>query len=116
MEKIPLKIDKKSIVLVPFPYSDQSGKKVRPALIISNSEFNRNEDVIICALTSRIKKRAYSIIITSKETVNKKLIDVSQIRVDTITRIKKDLIIKEIDILNEDTFKKVLQILNSIFY
>jgi len=108
-------VDQKSIVLVPFPYSDQSGKKVRPALILSNSNFNKNEDVIICALTSSIKKRPYSVIITSKETANKKLFDTSQIRVDTLTRIKKDLIIKEIDILTEDVFKKVLQILDSIF-
>ena len=109
-------VNQRSIVLVPFPYSDQSGKKVRPALILSNPIFNGNEDVIICALTSSIKKRPYSTIITSKETVHKKLMDTSQIRIDAITRIKKDLIIKEIDILNEETFKKVLQILNSIFY
>lgn len=108
-------IGQKSIVLVPFPYSGQSGKKVRPALIISNAEFNKSEDVIICALTSSIKKRPYSVIITSKETVHKKLLDTSQIRTDAITRISKDLIIKEIDVLNENTFEKVLQILNSIF-
>lgn len=109
-------INQKSIVLVPFPYSDQSGKKVRPALILSNPSFNANEDVITCALTSSIKKRHYSIIITSKETSYKKLLDTSQIRIDAITRISKDLIIKEIDVLNENTFEKVLQILNSIFY
>ena len=108
-------IGQKSIVLVPFPYSDQSGKKVRPALIISNPEFNKDEDVIICALTSSIKKRPYSIIITSKETIYKKLMDTSQIRVDTLTRIKKDLVIKEIDVLQDDTFENVLRILNSIF-
>lgn len=106
----------KSIVLVQFPYSDQSGKKVRPALILSNASFNAHEDVIICALTSSIRKRPYSIIITSKETVHKKLLDTSQIRIDAITRISKGLIIKEIDILNENIFEKVLQILNSIFY
>ncbi len=109
-------INQRSIILVPFPYSDQSGKKVRPALILSNSNFNSNEDVIICALTSSIKKRKYSIIITSKDTVHKNLIDTSQIRIDAITRIKKTLVIKEIDILNQEAFKKVLQILNSIFY
>ena len=107
--------DQKSIVLVPFPYSDQIGKKVRPALIVSNPQFNKNEDVIICALTSSIKNRGYSVIVTSKETVHKRLMDRSQIRVDAITRIKKDLIIKEIDVLDEYAFKKVLQILNSIF-
>lgn len=109
-------INQKSIILVPFPYSDQTGKKVRPALIISNTKFNQNEDVLICAITSNLKERPYSIVINSKNTINKRLEDISQIRLDTITRIKKNLIMKEIDILDDDTFKKVLQILNTIFY
>ena len=108
-------IDQKSIVLIPFPYSDFSGKKVRPALIISNLRFNKNEDIIICAITSSIKDRPYSIIINQNDTVNKKLVDESQVRLDTITRIKKSLIIKEIDILNDKTFKKAMEILNTIF-
>ena len=53
--------------------------------------------------------------ITSEDTINKNLRDRSQIRLDTITRIKKSLMIKEIDILNNETFSKVLQILKSIF-
>ncbi len=41
------------IVLVPFPFTDLSTIKQRPALIISSNGFNRNhEDVIIVALTS----------------------------------------------------------------
>jgi len=108
-------IDQKSIVLIPFPYSDFSGKKVRPALILSNLRFNKNEDIIICAITSSIKDRPYSIIINQNDTVNKKLVDESQVRLDTITRIKKSLIIKEIDILNDKTFKKAMEILNTIF-
>lgn len=109
-------VNQKSIVLVPFPYSDLTGKKVRPALVMSNPRFNKDEDVIICALTSAIKKRPYSIIIDSKNTLHKNLRDESQIRVDTLTRIKKDLVIKEIDILDDNTFKKVLENLNLIFF
>ena len=104
-----------SIILVPFPFSDQTGTKVRPALILSNPEFNRHEDVIICALTSSIKERPYSLIVAERDTLHKKLKDKSQIRIDTITRIKKSLIIKEIDILTETSFQKVLKILHGLF-
>ena len=107
--------NQKSIILVPFPFSDQTGNKIRPALILSNQQFNKQEDLIICALTSAIKERPYSLIITEKDTLNKQLKDRSQIRADTITRIKKSLIIKEIDILADASFEKVLQILNSMF-
>ena len=43
------------IVLVPFPFTDFSTLKQRPALIISSDAFNRSrEDVILVALTSQI--------------------------------------------------------------
>ncbi len=45
------------IVLVPFPFSDQSTIKKRPAVIISSDDFNNNSfDIIILALTSQLKK------------------------------------------------------------
>jgi mRNA interferase MazF len=98
-------VDQKSIVLVPF--SDLTESKVRPALIVSNPKFNKGEDVIICALTSSIKDRPFSVKISSKNTIARKLKDESQVRADTITRISQSLIIKEIDILDDETFRKV---------
>lgn len=42
------------IVLVPFPFTDFSTLKQRPALIISSDVFNQSrEDVILVALTSQ---------------------------------------------------------------
>ena len=40
------------IVLLPFPYSDLTGAKQRPALIISNDRLNNTEDRICCLITS----------------------------------------------------------------
>lgn len=44
--------DQREIVLIPFPYSDLTGAKQRPALIISNSRVNSFEDRICCLVTS----------------------------------------------------------------
>lgn len=42
------------IVLVPFPFTDFSTLKQRPALVISSDAFNRSrDDVILVALTSQ---------------------------------------------------------------
>ena len=42
------------VVLVPFPFTDFSTLKQRPALVISSDAFNRSrEDVILVALTSQ---------------------------------------------------------------
>ena len=44
------------IVLVPFPFTDQSATKKRPAVVISSSVYNSERpDLIIMAVTSRIK-------------------------------------------------------------
>lgn len=46
-------VEQRSVVLVPFPFSDLSNSKKRPALVISNTEFNnKNEDVVCCLITS----------------------------------------------------------------
>lgn len=46
----------RDIVLIPFPYSDLTGAKQRPALIISNEKINQTEDRICCLITSRPQK------------------------------------------------------------
>ena len=43
----------REIVLLPFPYSDLSSTKKRPALIVSNNNYNeRFNDVVVCVITS----------------------------------------------------------------
>ncbi len=44
------------IILVPFPFTDQSTSKKRPAVIISSQAYNAERpDLIIMAVTSQIK-------------------------------------------------------------
>lgn len=44
------------IVLVPFPFTDQSGAKKRPAVIVSSAAYNQaRRDAVIMAVTSQIK-------------------------------------------------------------
>jgi len=44
------------IILVPFPFTDQSTNKKRPAVVISSQAYNTERpDLIIMAVTSQIK-------------------------------------------------------------
>jgi mRNA interferase MazF len=44
------------IVLVPFPFTDQTVSKQRPAMVISSATYHRERsDVIILAVTSQIR-------------------------------------------------------------
>ncbi len=47
------------IILVPFPFTDQSATKKRPAVVISSKRYNEQRpDLIIMAVTSQIKPAA----------------------------------------------------------
>ncbi len=46
------------IVLVPFPFTDLTTNKKRPALVISPDSYNRGPDVVIAFITSQLKTQA----------------------------------------------------------
>jgi mRNA interferase MazF len=44
------------VVLVPFPFTDQSGTKKRPAVVVSSSSYNTSRrDIVIMAITSQVR-------------------------------------------------------------
>ena len=44
------------IVLVPFPFTDQTGIKKRPAIVVSSAGYQaRRRDIVIMAVTSRMR-------------------------------------------------------------
>ena len=53
--------EQRDIILIPFPYSDLTGSKQRPALIISNSKINKSEDRICVLITSNKPKEGFEI-------------------------------------------------------
>ncbi len=47
--------DRGAIVLVPFPFTDLSRQKARPAVVLSPRSFNeRSPDVILAAISSKV--------------------------------------------------------------
>ena len=48
------------VILVPFPFTDQSITKKRPAVVVSSSAYNQNRpDLILMAVTSQMRSTAY---------------------------------------------------------
>ena len=107
-------ITQRDLVLLPFPFSDQSGTKVRPALIISNSNYNNvSQDVVVLAVTSKISGN-FKVTITNEDLDEGNLIVKSCIKVDSVFKISKSLIIKKIGVVSKSIFNKTTKILNSI--
>ncbi len=45
------------VVLVPFPFTDQSGIKKRPAVVVSSQKYNASRrDIVIMAITSQARQ------------------------------------------------------------
>lgn len=45
------------VVLVPFPFTDQSGTKKRPAVVVSSNGYNAaRRDVVIMAITGQVRQ------------------------------------------------------------
>ena len=40
-----------TIILIPFPYAEQTNAKLRPALVIATTQ-DKYEDIIVCAISS----------------------------------------------------------------
>ena len=102
--------NKWDIVLVPFPFTDLSTTKKRPALIVSPDQFNAEYDVVIAFITSKLDQENrigdYSI----KEWHKSNLPKPSMIRMKFAT-VDQSIIIKKLGRLSTNdanAFKQLL--------
>ncbi len=102
--------DQKSIVLIPFPYSDLTGSKLRPALIISNSLVNNTSDRICCLITSQAPDEGIEIIASMYK--KGKLPFQSWIKPYRLFTINEKIVVKELCGINDLCFEMVLTKLN----
>jgi len=90
-------MNKGDIVLIPFPFTDLSGNKNRPAIILIVSD----EDVTVCFITTQLKwQTEYDIPIKPSDLNGIKKI--SLIRLNKLATIDKGLIIGRIGVLDRE--------------
>lgn len=68
---------KGDVVVVPFPFSDLSAAKRRPALVAATLT---GDDVVLCQITSRLFADAYAVSITDGDFVSGQLRQDSNVR------------------------------------
>ena len=96
------------LVWVNLPFSSLEESKVRPAVVVSNSEYNsRSQDIVVCAITSNLKEKSYSVIIDNKNLSLGKLPLKSRIRADKIMQIEKNLVIKPFARIDDKTYDEL---------
>lgn len=106
-------IEQRNIVLVPFPFSDLSSIKQRPALILSNREHNtHNEDIICCAITSNPREYAQSIKIAKSDLERGGLHLDSVVKPNKIFTLHQSLVRKAVGKLNAAKTEEIIKNLN----
>lgn len=104
--------DQKDVVLIPFPYSDLTGAKKRPAIIISNEKINKTQDRICCLVTSNEPKDG--VLIPDNSSEKGKLPFTSWVKPHSIFTIHEKIIIKKLCTITDAFFDKIVNSVNEV--
>jgi mRNA interferase MazF len=103
------------IVLLQFPFTDLTTTKKRPAIVVSSGEYNnKRPDIIVMAVTSRIREIQSFCDVTIEEWKQAGLIKESAIKPIIIT-IEKDLILAKLGQLQKQDTQALRNNLQTIF-
>lgn len=95
---------KGDVVVIPFPFSDLTTSKKRPALLLACSD----EDIILCQITSKNVKDDYSIFLDNSFFTEGGLYKNSNIRPNRLFTANVNLIERKVGTINIDIYNKVV--------
>ena len=99
---------KGQIVVVPFPFSDLSDFKKRPAIVIASLD---GDNLILAQITSKERSKKYSLSISVSDFESGSLHIDSFVNCDKIFTLDKEIILRTIGKLD---FKKTNQIISKV--
>ncbi|QEC77704.1 type II toxin-antitoxin system PemK/MazF family toxin [Mucilaginibacter ginsenosidivorax] len=103
---------KGDIVVIPIPFSDLSGSKKRPALVLANLP---GDDIILCQITSQQSNDTYAIAIDAIDFASGSLPISSNIRPSRIFTADKKIIVRKAETLKESSIVKVSNVFMKLF-
>ena len=94
-----------SVVLVPFPFSDLSQSKLRPAVVLA--DVGRG-DWVLCQVTSSPYADAKAITLANSDFAKGSLRVVSYARPGKLFTANQELLVSQVGILNDKAFNRLL--------
>ena len=88
------KFIKGDIVVVPFPFSDLSSSKRRPALVLADI---KGDDIILCQITSQTSSDSNAILLSDSDFNNGKLLSISYVRPQEFLQLIKILLFVKLE-------------------
>ncbi len=101
-----------SVVLVPFPFSDLSQSKIRPALVLANAE---RGDWILCQITSKPYADQRAIQLDEADFVGGGLELTSYVRPGKLFTANEALMIETVGQLRPDKLRVILKAVAGLF-
>jgi len=108
-----MKFTKGDIVIIPVPFTDNKGYKLRPAVVISNEKVHHTGDAMIVQITSKLKQDSLSIALANDD-VTESLPAKSYIRFHKIFVLEQRLIKGKVSSLNNSKYQELIQKINQI--
>lgn len=106
------------IVLAKFPFTDLTGTKVRPVVVLRDlAEVTGSDDVIICPISSRQSPDTDTVVRLIEGTVEfltTNLKGTSEVHVAKLFTCDRRIIARRIGILAQETFERVRAVLRRI--
>jgi len=99
------------VVIISFPFSDLSGVKLRPALVLCDLP---GEDLILCQISARIREDEYNVALMENDFIDGKLKANSVIRPYRLFTANNDLIKYKACRIIPEKIKEVQRILSNI--
>ncbi|MDX9769966.1 MAG: type II toxin-antitoxin system PemK/MazF family toxin [Tenuifilaceae bacterium] len=89
------------IVLVPFPFAEHTHRKVRPAVVITETT-DKYKDLVVSAISSVVPSNLSDREIFIESSPNNRLRVNSIVKVDRIITLKRDDIIAQLGLLSDN--------------
>lgn len=96
------------IVLLPYPYTDLSATKQRPAVVISKDAINR-QNYIVAKVTSVIRSDDFSFAIKAADVDSGRLDRSSEVRTNEVFTVHSSLIKKKFGTLHKEPLAELTE-------
>jgi len=97
---------KGDVVVIPFPFSNLTGAKRRPAVVIADLQ---EDDLILCQITSKKVRDEYSITIFEDDFKEGSLKQESNVRPNKIFTADKNIILYKIGSLKQEIVERIIE-------
>jgi len=102
---------KGDIVVVPFPFSDLTQAKRRPALVVASL---KGDDLILCQITSQSISDDYAIVFNNQDMIDGKLDKLSNIRPNRLFTADHHIVLYRAGALKQHKMQEVIERLMDI--